>query len=182
MTTSGSRWGPVVNARCVPERMRAPGPLPSRFFRLVWEGGARYPVRSVHELYSGFAGGSVDLAGTRARDTGSSARPTVESFLLYAKAMETIRSSSPLETSPPQNGTLTMPHPTKRSSRVEQLVLVVDDEVGFRELYCQVLEEAGFATAQASSAEDALRWMEGTVPSMVISDLARDREYINSVS
>ena len=128
-------------------------------------------MRSVHELYSGFAGGSVDLAGTRARDTGSSARPTVESFLLYAKAMETIRSSSPLETSPPQNGTLTMPHPTKRSSRVEQLVLVVDDEVGFRELYCQVLEEAGFATAQASSAEDALRWMEGTVPSMVISDV-----------
>ena len=51
------------------------------------------------------------------------------------------------------------------------LVLVVDDEATFRELYCQVLGEAGFATLQAGSAEDALDTMERTPPAMVISDV-----------
>ena len=61
---------------------------------------------------------------------------------------------------------------TKHSSAEDRpLVLVVDDEATFRELYCQVLDEAGFATVQAGSAEEALDIMEQTVPSMVVSDV-----------
>ncbi|MEO1083868.1 MAG: sigma-54 dependent transcriptional regulator [Acidobacteriota bacterium] len=51
------------------------------------------------------------------------------------------------------------------------LVLVVDDEVTFRELYGQVLEEAGFSTCQAGSAEEALESLESSRPAMVISDV-----------
>ena len=62
--------------------------------------------------------------------------------------------------------------PSGRYRSIEnRLVLVVDDEATFRELYCQVLEEAGFVTAQAGSAEEALESMAKSVPAMVISDV-----------
>jgi len=50
-------------------------------------------------------------------------------------------------------------------------VLIVDDEARFRELYSQVLEDAGFETGSASSAEEALRAVHSEPPAMVISDV-----------
>ncbi len=50
-------------------------------------------------------------------------------------------------------------------------ILIVDDEATFRELYRQVLEEAGFETAAAGSAEEALEMVRTTPPAMVVSDV-----------
>jgi DNA-binding NtrC family response regulator len=50
-------------------------------------------------------------------------------------------------------------------------VLIVDDELRFRELYMQILGSAGFSTQAAASAEEALSIIRGTVPSMVVSDV-----------
>ena len=51
------------------------------------------------------------------------------------------------------------------------LVLVADDEFTLRDLYCQVLEEAGFLTESAGSAEEALKLLDSATPAMVISDV-----------
>ncbi|MEM1183080.1 MAG: sigma-54 dependent transcriptional regulator [Acidobacteriota bacterium] len=59
----------------------------------------------------------------------------------------------------------------KSADEKTRRVLVVDDEATFRELYCQVLGEAGFVTEQASSAEEALDLMRRNLPAMVISDV-----------
>jgi DNA-binding NtrC family response regulator len=50
-------------------------------------------------------------------------------------------------------------------------VLIVDDETRFRDLYCQVLESAGFETRTAGSAEEALVAIEAEPPVMVVSDV-----------
>ncbi len=50
-------------------------------------------------------------------------------------------------------------------------VLVVDDEVRFRELYRQVLEQAGFLVHTAGSAEAALLAMRSDPPALVVSDV-----------
>ena len=50
-------------------------------------------------------------------------------------------------------------------------VLIVDDEVGFRDLYGQVLEEAGFRAFGAESAEEAYEQLAAASPDMVISDV-----------
>ena len=44
-------------------------------------------------------------------------------------------------------------------------ILIVDDEARFRDLYGQVLDEAGFETHTAGSAEDAIAFVrENTRP------------------
>ena len=50
-------------------------------------------------------------------------------------------------------------------------ILIVDDEAAFRDLYRQVLSEAGFETLEAGSAEEALELIRSTGPAMVISDV-----------
>jgi DNA-binding NtrC family response regulator len=50
-------------------------------------------------------------------------------------------------------------------------VLIVDDELRYRELYMQILGSAGFSTQAAGSAEEALSIIRRTVPSMVVSDV-----------
>jgi DNA-binding NtrC family response regulator len=50
-------------------------------------------------------------------------------------------------------------------------ILVVDDEIRYRELYMQVLAGAGFATEAAASAEEAIRIIENSVPALVVSDI-----------
>ena len=50
-------------------------------------------------------------------------------------------------------------------------ILIVDDEVRFRELYSQTLTEAGFSTLCAASAEEAAQALEQHTFSMVISDV-----------
>ena len=50
-------------------------------------------------------------------------------------------------------------------------VLVVDDEIRYRELYMQVLASAGFETEAAASAEEAFRIIEDSVPALVVSDV-----------
>jgi len=50
-------------------------------------------------------------------------------------------------------------------------VLVIDDEVRFRELYRQVLEQAGFEARTAGSAEEALGAVRSDPPAMVVSDV-----------
>jgi len=50
-------------------------------------------------------------------------------------------------------------------------VLVVDDEIRYRELYTQVLAASGFETEAAASAEEALRIIRDSVPALVVSDV-----------
>ena len=50
-------------------------------------------------------------------------------------------------------------------------VLVVDDEIRYRELYTQVLAAAGFETEVAASAEEAFRIIQNNVPDLVVSDV-----------
>ncbi len=51
------------------------------------------------------------------------------------------------------------------------LILVVDDEERYRELYRQVLETAGFRVSTANSAEQAHENLESSRPAMVVSDV-----------
>ena len=50
-------------------------------------------------------------------------------------------------------------------------ILIVDDEVRYRELYMQLLDSAGFKTQAASSAEEAFTIIQRHVPAMVVTDV-----------
>jgi two-component system, NtrC family, response regulator HydG len=50
-------------------------------------------------------------------------------------------------------------------------ILIVDDEVRYRELYMSILDSAGFKTQAASSAEEAFGIIQSHVPAMVVSDV-----------
>lgn len=51
------------------------------------------------------------------------------------------------------------------------LVVIVDDEPRYRELYAQVLERNGVRVRQAANAEEALSCIESLAPDLVISDV-----------
>ncbi len=50
-------------------------------------------------------------------------------------------------------------------------ILVVDDEIRYRELYTQTLAGAGFETQTATCAEEALRLIQERAPDLVVSDV-----------
>lgn len=50
-------------------------------------------------------------------------------------------------------------------------ILVVDDEIRYRELYARVLRHAGFTVQEAGSAAEALQFLEGATPDMIVSDV-----------
>jgi DNA-binding NtrC family response regulator len=50
-------------------------------------------------------------------------------------------------------------------------ILVVDDEVRYRELYMHILDSAGFKTQAASSAEEAFTTIQRQPPAMVVTDV-----------
>lgn len=50
-------------------------------------------------------------------------------------------------------------------------ILIVDDELRYRELYMQVLGSAGFSAQAAASAEEALGIIRKSPPSLVVSDV-----------
>ena len=50
-------------------------------------------------------------------------------------------------------------------------ILIVDDEARYRDLYRQVLNDAGLETRTAGSAEEALEVIRTAPPAMVISDV-----------
>ncbi len=50
-------------------------------------------------------------------------------------------------------------------------ILIVDDEVRYRELYMHVLESAGFRTKAAASAEEAMALLRAQLPAMVVADV-----------
>jgi DNA-binding NtrC family response regulator len=50
-------------------------------------------------------------------------------------------------------------------------ILIVDDEVRYRELYMHVLESAGFITREAASAEEAIAILRTQLPTMVVADV-----------
>ena len=50
-------------------------------------------------------------------------------------------------------------------------ILVVDDEVRYRELYARVLRDAGFDVLEAGSAADALELLEHETLDMIVSDV-----------
>ena len=50
-------------------------------------------------------------------------------------------------------------------------VLVVDDEIRYRELYARVLRDAGLAVQEAASASEALRLLDTATPDMIVSDV-----------
>jgi two-component system nitrogen regulation response regulator NtrX len=51
-----------------------------------------------------------------------------------------------------------------------QLILIVDDEKRFRQLYADTLSEAGYTVETAASAEKALDIVRKKKPDMVVSD------------
>jgi DNA-binding NtrC family response regulator len=55
-------------------------------------------------------------------------------------------------------------------------ILVVDDEIRYRELYARVLRDAGFDVHEAGSAADALEFMSRRTPDMVVSDVRMPAE------
>jgi DNA-binding NtrC family response regulator len=55
-------------------------------------------------------------------------------------------------------------------------ILVVDDEIRYRELYARVLRDAGFDVHEAGSAADALKFMDHQIPDMVVSDVRMPAE------
>lgn len=55
-------------------------------------------------------------------------------------------------------------------------ILVVDDEIRYRELYARVLRDAGFDVHEAASAADALEFMDRRTPDMVVSDVRMPAE------
>jgi DNA-binding NtrC family response regulator len=55
-------------------------------------------------------------------------------------------------------------------------ILVVDDEIRYRELYARVLRDAGFDVHEAGSAADALEFMDRRTPDMVVSDVRMPAE------
>jgi len=50
-------------------------------------------------------------------------------------------------------------------------ILIVDDEIRYRDLYRQVLESAGFSVREAASAEEALDIIQTASPSLVVTDV-----------
>ena len=50
-------------------------------------------------------------------------------------------------------------------------ILIVDDEVRYRELYMNILDSAGFKTQAAASAEEAFAIIRKQVPAMVVADV-----------
>ena len=50
-------------------------------------------------------------------------------------------------------------------------ILIVDDEVRYRELYRHILDSAGFKTQAAASAEEAFAIIRKQVPAMVVADV-----------
>jgi DNA-binding NtrC family response regulator len=50
-------------------------------------------------------------------------------------------------------------------------ILVVDDEIRYRELYSRVLRDAGFAVQEAEDAGTAMRLLTAQPPAMVVSDV-----------
>jgi DNA-binding NtrC family response regulator len=50
-------------------------------------------------------------------------------------------------------------------------ILVVDDDIRYRELYARVLRHAGFTVQEGASAAEALQFLEGVTPDMIISDV-----------
>jgi DNA-binding NtrC family response regulator len=54
---------------------------------------------------------------------------------------------------------------------MSRCILIVDDEVRYRELYAKVLTSAGFETRTAASGEEALGIIEAGGPALVVSDV-----------
>jgi DNA-binding NtrC family response regulator len=50
-------------------------------------------------------------------------------------------------------------------------ILIVDDELRYRELYMHILDSAGFKTQAAASVEEAFTIIQKRVPAMVVSDV-----------
>lgn len=50
-------------------------------------------------------------------------------------------------------------------------ILIVDDEIRYRELYVRTLRDAGFTVQEAGTAEEARAAIKASVPGMVISDV-----------
>ena len=54
---------------------------------------------------------------------------------------------------------------------MNRTILVVDDEVRYRELYARVLRDAGFSVREAADAQAALKFLKAETPDMVVSDV-----------
>lgn len=54
---------------------------------------------------------------------------------------------------------------------MNRYILVVDDEIRYRELYARVLRDAGLAVQEAASASEALGLLHDQAPDMIVSDV-----------
>jgi len=70
---------------------------------------------------------------------------------------------------------ITIPFPapgTHRAAAVPPpMILVVDDDAAHRDLHCMMLRRAGYHAEGADGGEEALRWMVGSRPALVLTDL-----------
>ena len=60
---------------------------------------------------------------------------------------------------------------TERSSRVEKLILIVDDDPNVRLLLAEILDEAGEDFLTAAGGEEALLLLEDTEPDLLLLDV-----------
>lgn len=58
----------------------------------------------------------------------------------------------------------------RQTTMATNSVLLVEDEPEIREMLCFALERAGYNTVEAATAEEALRRLDGPLPSLVIID------------
>ena len=63
-----------------------------------------------------------------------------------------------------------MPAPVPES-RSQSLIFVVDDDQGFVRLLEKTLQREGFATASAGSFQEAVTWLAGQHPDLMLLDL-----------
>lgn len=55
---------------------------------------------------------------------------------------------------------------------MRRTVLIVEDHRDTRELYALVLVAEGFEVVEAGSADDALEWLSGHLPDVIVTDVA----------
>jgi two-component system, cell cycle response regulator DivK len=68
--------------------------------------------------------------------------------------------------------TMTSKKPSKRSSKTEALILVVDDYDDGREMYADALRFAGFQVVEASNGHQAVALAAEHLPDLILMDLS----------
>jgi CheY-like chemotaxis protein len=66
---------------------------------------------------------------------------------------------------------LKAPAREKLGACMKQLILVVDDEVAFCEVVCEILESAGYRAQRALHVNEALQFLDQEYPDLILTDV-----------